>query len=140
MSSSWICVDASLVVRLVADAADVSVHGLWERWSADNQRIAAPTLLFYEVTNALYQYERHGLLTAGSVQLAQGAALELPIDLYGGVTLHRRALELAQRFSLSATYDAHYLAVAEELEAELWTADRRLVGAVSGSLSWVRQA
>jgi predicted nucleic acid-binding protein len=140
MSNSWICVDASLIVRLVADPADVSVHQLWERWSADNQRIAAPTLLFYEITNALYQYERHGLLTPASAQLAQGAALELPIDLYSSAGLHRRALELALRLSLPATYDAHYLALADELQAELWTADRRLVQAVSGSLSWVRQA
>lgn len=139
MSNSWICVDAGLVIRLVADPADVSVHRLWEQWSIENQRIAAPTLLLNEVTNALYQYQRHGLLTRASTQLAQQAALALPIDLYGSPGLHRRALELAQRLLLPATYEAHYLAVAEELDAELWTADRRLAQAVSASLPWVRQ-
>lgn len=37
------------------------------------------------------------------------------------------ALDLAERLSLSATYDAHYLALAEWLGAEFWTADQRLV-------------
>jgi predicted nucleic acid-binding protein len=60
------------------------------------------------------------------VTLKFPAALDLPIELFGGIGLHRRALELAQSLSLPATYDAHYLAVAEDLQAELWTADRRL--------------
>ena len=70
MSSSWICVDASLVIRLVADPADRSTHRLFEGWSAENQCIAAPTLLYYEVTNAFHQYQRHGLLTGASEQEA----------------------------------------------------------------------
>lgn len=140
MSNSWICVDAGLVIRLVADPADVTVHQLWEGWSAESQPIGAPTLLFYEVTNALHQYQRHGLLTGESARLAQAAALDLPIELFGSIGLHRRALELAQSLSLPATYDPHYLAVAEDLQAELWTADRRLLRAVGSSLSWVRQA
>jgi predicted nucleic acid-binding protein len=140
MSNSWICVDAGLVIRLVADPADVTVHQLWDGWSADNQRIAAPTLLFYEVANALHQYQRHGLLSGNSARLAQAAALDLPIELFASASLHRRALQLAQTLSLPATYEAHYLAVAEQLEAELWTADRRLFEAVGQSLPWVRQA
>jgi len=35
-------------------------------------------------------------------------------------------LDLAARFSLPAIYDAHYLALAERLGSEFWTADRRL--------------
>jgi predicted nucleic acid-binding protein len=65
------------------------------------------------------------------------AALALDIALYGDADLHRRALELAQRFSLPATHDAHYLALAERLGAEFWTADRRLTRAVQVTLPWV---
>ena len=140
MSNSSICVDAGLVIRLVANPADVSVHQLWERWAADPELcIAAPTLLFYEVSNALYQYHRLGLLSAAAVALAQEAALALPIDLFGTLALHLRAVDLAAKHALPAAYDAHYLALAEQLEAELWTADRRLFQAVGDALPWVHQ-
>ena len=49
-----------------------------------------------------------------------------------------RALDLAERFSLPAAYDAHYLALADWLGGEFWTADRRLARAVHDELPWVR--
>jgi predicted nucleic acid-binding protein len=47
-------------------------------------------------------------------------------------------LALAERFSLPAAYDAHYLALADWLGGEFWTADRKLVRAVEDELPWVR--
>jgi predicted nucleic acid-binding protein len=73
-----------------------------------------------------------------SVRLALKAAFSLPLHLYGEAALHQRALDLAERFSLPAAYDAHYLALAEQLGAEFWTADRKLVRAVQSTLPWVR--
>jgi predicted nucleic acid-binding protein len=138
MNSSPLCVDANLVIRLVADPGDDQVRSTWERWDADKRRIAAPTLLFYEVSNALYRYERAQMLSDAAVRLALSAALALPIRLYGEPELHAQALDLARRFSLPAAYDAHYLALADWLGAELWTADRRLARAVEDELPWVR--
>jgi predicted nucleic acid-binding protein len=139
MRNSWLCIDANLVIRLVADPKDDTVWRLWEQWNAEGRQLAAPTLLYYEVTNALYRYQQHGLLSASAVRLAHRAALSLPISLYGDADLHRRALELAERLALPAAYDAHYLALAEALQAELWTADRRLVKVVQSALPWVHQ-
>jgi predicted nucleic acid-binding protein len=136
MPSSQICVVASLVIRLVADPSDDTVRALWEQWDAEGRKLSAPTLLLYEVGNALFQYERAGLMTSSSVRAALEAALALPIELYGGSDLHRLAVELAERFSLAAAYDAHYLALAESLEAEFWTADAPLVKAVEEDLWW----
>lgn len=138
MSNSWICVDASLVVRLVVDPNDKLVWPQWEEWESDGLRFAAPSLIYFEVTNAIYQYQRHGLLSTNSVQEALEAALALPISLHGEADLHRKALSLTQRYSLSATYDAHYLALAEMLGVDFWTMDRRLFDTVSSDLHWVK--
>jgi predicted nucleic acid-binding protein len=138
MRNSWLCVDANLVVRLVADPGDAVVWRLWEQWDAEQRQLAAPTLLFYEVSNALYRYQKLGMMSMSSVRLALHAALSLPLQLFGEVALHEHALDLAEQFALPAAYDAHYLALAEWLGGEFWTADLRLVQAVQVDLPWVR--
>jgi predicted nucleic acid-binding protein len=138
VNNSLLCVDANLVIRLVADPADESIRYLWEQWDTERRQIAAPTLLYYEVANALSRYQRLGFMGTPSVQLAFEAALALPLQLYGKADLHWHALELAERLSLPAAYDAHYLALAEWLGGEFWTADGRLARAVQASLPWVR--
>jgi predicted nucleic acid-binding protein len=137
MNSSWICVDANLVIRLVSDPADEPIQYLWEQWDSERRQISAPTLLYFEVANALYRYHKLGYLSASSVQLAFRAALALPLELHGEPDLHWRALDLAEKFSLPVAYDAHYLALAELLEGEFWTADRRLARTVQSALPWV---
>ena len=136
MSNSWICVDASLVVRYLMDPEDDRIQRLWKKWDSEQCPLAAPTLVYYEVTNALYKYQKQGL-SLSAVRIAQRAALALPLILYGEAGLHQRALEIAQRFSLPATYDAHYLALAEQLGADFWTADRRLARSVKDVFDWV---
>ena len=140
MPNSWACVDANLVIRLIADPGDKAVLQLWERWDAEGRQPAAPALLYYEVTNALYRYRRMGLMGPSSVRLVLQAALSLPLRLYQDAGLHRRALDLAERFDLPAACDGHYLALAERLGAEFWTADRRLVETVQAELPWVHPA
>ena len=137
MNNLWICVDANLVIRLIADPADETAQHLWEQWDSERRQLAAPTLLYYEVANALYRYQKLDYLSASSVQLAFRAALALPLELHGEPDLHWRALDLADRFSLPAAYDAHYLALAELLEGEFWTADGQLARTVQSSLPWV---
>ena len=52
--------------------------------------------------------------------------------------LYDRALQIADQFNLGAVYDAHYLALAQLLGCDLWTADQRLINTVSGKLPFVR--
>jgi predicted nucleic acid-binding protein len=82
-------------------------------------------LLFAETANALVLYVRAGHLTA--VQAARG----LTFVFGSGITfaplreLALPAIEYSLRHRISA-YDAFYLALAEQLDAVLVTADRRL--------------
>lgn len=67
-------------------------------------------------------------------------ARALPVELHGDLEMHAEALAVSRRFSLAATYDAHYLALAARVDAELWTADQRLYNSVHKNLPWGRLA
>jgi len=135
----WVCVDASVVVPLVTRGPEGSPFtAAWRRWHERGQKPVAPSLLMVEVANALHRYVRNGMLLAEEASDALEAVLGLGIELRGDAELHRRALALAGELGLPATYDAHYLALAERLTTEFWTADRRLCQTVGASLSWVR--
>ena len=140
MPSSTVCVDASLVVRLVESGTyEAPAVRLWTEWHETGCSVVAPTLLYYEVSNAMRRYVVHGELLPEEAAEALEAALDLDIALYGNADLHRRALELADHLALPAAYDAHYLALAEAFGADLWTADLRLVKTVGEILPWVRR-
>lgn len=137
-NASAICVDAGLVVRRVVTPEDAAIQAIWDRWDAEERTFIAPLLQRYEVTNAFHQYRKAGTLTALTAQRALRTALALPIQVYSEATLSIEALTIADRLTLPAAYDAHYLALSERFSVEFWTTDRRLFNTVSASLPWVR--
>jgi predicted nucleic acid-binding protein len=135
-----ISVDASVAVKwlLIEEHSDRAI-ALYEATAKGNQPIAAPPLLPLEVTNILRQRMR----TQDGISLVRAtehlaAFLAFPIAFHNPVGLHHQALVLADALGLPATYDAHYLALAEHLACELWTDDRRLIRQVVHSLPFVR--
>ena len=138
-SSTTVCVDASVILRYVLQPENESIQNLWQSWIADEVSLVAPSLLFYEVTNALYQQQRNKALSPEIIWETLELSLDLPITLVNEKNLHLKARELAMRFNLSATYDAHYLALAEWMEVDLWTADIKLVNALKPfKVKWVK--
>lgn len=137
MTSAVVCVDASFIVRMLTSDTPDSFDNLWNQWQESGYAIVAPTLIYYEISNSFHRSAIAGqLLPQEAVRLLQNV-LNLNITLYGDAELHREALNLAAQLRLPATYDAHYLALAQRLECEFWTADRRLFNAVQATLSWV---
>ncbi|MBD2495913.1 type II toxin-antitoxin system VapC family toxin [Nostoc sp. FACHB-280] len=139
MTNAMVCVDASFIIRLLTDIQPDSIYQkkLYQ-WQIEGYKMVAPTLLIYEVCNAF-----HRAALAGQVTQAEGGellerAVSIGVIFYGDAELHQQAYQIAQRHSLAATYDAHYLALAERLNIELWTADKRLFNAVHSSLGWVK--
>lgn len=106
----------------------------WEQLICSGGELIAPSLLHYEVANALYQRQRLGRVSAELAALQLDRCLRLPIELHGDPRLHARALEIARERCLPATYDAHYLALAERFRVPLWTSDHRLAGALGDGL------
>jgi predicted nucleic acid-binding protein len=118
---------------------DAPIKKVWQTWVSNETNLVAPSLLFYEVTNGLYQQERNKYLSPETIWKSLEYSLDLPITLVNEKNLHLRAREIAIEYKLPATYDAHYLALAEWMDIELWTADMRLVKAVkSFDLGWVK--
>ena len=127
MPTSPICIDAGIVVRLILFPGYGVVQSLWKAWTAGRQKIIAPALLYFEIVNVLYQYQKRGELTAEMAATAVDVALALPVEIHSDADMHGAALDVARRYGLPAAYDAHYVALAESYGAVLWTTDQRLV-------------
>ena len=133
-----ICVDANFIVRLLSDPPNaISYSNLWRQWKSSGDRIIAPTIFCYEVTNVFHRMSlAEQILPEVAEQLLEDA-LNLGITLYGDRALHERALALARTLSLSAAYDAHYLALSERFNAEFYTSDKRLFNSVKDTITWI---
>ena len=119
--------DVSLAIKWVYEEADSDqALALWDEWQRTKKRAVAPPLFRAEATNTFYKLTRRGMIDS-----PEGVdALELLfsfVEIEEPAGLYRQALELAEMLNLSAAYDAQYLALAELMGCELWTADRRLV-------------
>lgn len=137
--SNSVCLDASFVVRMLVGPETLArkAESLWAAWKQRGKTLVAPGLLYFEISNALFQYVKADRLPFPLVQELLGTALSLGILLYADADLHQQALTLARKLRLPAAYDAHYLALARRLGAECWTADRRLAQTVAGRFPWV---
>jgi predicted nucleic acid-binding protein len=136
-----VVVDANLVVALFVPLP--YSHAAAERfaaWADAGEEILAPTLLEYEVSTALRRAVAAGLLAHKASVETMAHVLALGIrSVPPTPELHGKALAWADRLGRSRAYDSHYLAVAEERRADLWTADRRLARAAEqAGASWVR--
>ncbi|MCD6260933.1 MAG: type II toxin-antitoxin system VapC family toxin [Thaumarchaeota archaeon] len=90
--------------------------------------LEAPSLLYYEVANALRYNPRFGI---EEVRSAVRALEDLAITIYDFKgELASRAVELAYRFGITI-YDAAYVALAAMRNATLYTADKEVVVKVS---------
>jgi predicted nucleic acid-binding protein len=141
MNSQIICIDAGMVIQLVAFPKNSSIRLLWERWENENMRITAPGLILYEAANVLSHFRQRALISQTTESTALQAVLALPIELVHDPAVHRRALEIADRFDLPVGYDPHYLALADLFKTELWSNDKRLAKIVNqGGETLVRLA
>ena len=133
-----ICVDANFVILLVLATSETSPFiVLWDEWQEQNYQIIAPTLFGYEVTNVFHRMSLAGQISPEEAEQLLEEALNLGITLYGDKALHERALALARSLNLSAAYDAHYLALAESINAEFYTSDKRLFNSVKDTITWI---
>ncbi|HUF38700.1 MAG TPA: type II toxin-antitoxin system VapC family toxin [Anaerolineales bacterium] len=99
--------------------------------------IAVPTLFLYETTSALTKAVRFGELTAEEGRRMLEQVADIPLHLVKtDRALNHSAFEWTLKLGRAAAYDCYYLALAESLGCDLWTADRKLARQVD--LPWLR--
>jgi len=128
-------VDASVILRaFFPDEAQARAQTLVRDHIGRRVTLRAPSLLPYELSNAVWQAERRQRITRQQadqiLQSMAGLEIEiLPLE-------YDESMPLARRFNRT-TYDAAYLALAERLGEPLVTGDERLYNAVRDHLTWV---
>lgn len=125
MSEARCVCDASALLELLLGtrAGDAVDRVLRDRFAAD-----APALFDIEVCAAARSRVARGRLTAPRADELLADLAELPIVAWPHGPLLTRVWALRENVS---AYDAVYVALAEALEAQLVTADRRLARAVA---------
>ncbi len=119
-----IVVDASVLANAIGDDGTDGRRARGELRAASD--LAAPDLIDVETTAVLRKRWLAGTLSDARFAAAIDDLGDLDFDRYPLLPLMHRAYEL--RANVTA-YDAAYIALAEVLDCELLTADRRLANA-----------
>ena len=138
--TKYLVVDASFAIRLVTPHIQRDFFkNLSDRWLAEGLILSAPSLWLYEITAVTTKLVRFGEFTdlqgRDLLKLLQNMGIELfEMD----ESLIEKAFEWTIQLNRAAAYDSFYLALAEKLNCDFWTADQRLVNAVNQP--WVKLA
>ena len=129
-------VDASVILSaFFPDEEQTQAQALIRDHVVGRVELAAPTLLLYEVTNAVVQARRRGRISDEQAENVLSSIEGLRIALRP--VTWQQMLSVALRFDRSA-YDAAYLALAEITNQPLITGDRRMYNAAQEHLNWVQ--
>ncbi|MCS6844838.1 MAG: type II toxin-antitoxin system VapC family toxin [Caldilineales bacterium] len=129
-------IDASVVLKgfFPDEVGHTHALALMRAYALEEIALLAPTLLPYEVTNAVLRAIKRDRIGFEKGQEIIAVFQELGIPTVA--VPWQRALALARAYDRSA-YDGAYLALAEERSDQLVTADLRLYNAVKDRLTWV---
>jgi predicted nucleic acid-binding protein len=127
-----VVLDASIVVPLVVSHPLTPVaENCLRYWKQEYYRLTAPCFMPVEVASALRQAVYSGKMESRQALEALEIVMSLGIELVmPGFETLQASLRWAERLGQSKAYDAQYVALAESLNADLWSADRRLVNAL----------
>lgn len=137
-----VVIDANLSLAL-AISLPYSPHAVTKmnEWQQQGTNLLVPTLWVYEVVTAMRKAVTAKVISADQAMKALDLIFALGIEPVPPTTQSCQAIfHWATRLNHSQAYDAAYLALAEQLGADFWTADKRLVNrAKQLNVGWVYQ-
>ena len=118
-----VVLDSNVVVALVLDAQrGPIVERRLREWEDAGETLHAPSLFRYEIANALTRNIAAGTIDASDATPAWERITAIEVRLHG-LTDGPTVVAVAQTLQRESAYDASYVALAQELDAELWTLD-----------------
>lgn len=136
--SYWV-IDANIAVNTVLEITE-ELEQFWQRVDQEQITPCAPRLWLSETTSAIRFLLSQKEITSDEAEQALRTIHGLRVEILNeDEELSLRALELASKLGQSKAYDAFYLALADKLVCEFWTADERLANRCRKDLklSWV---
>ncbi len=118
-----VVLDSNVAVALALDAERAPV--IEERllaWEEAKEALHAPSLFRFEVANALTRNIAADKIDAADAKVAWQRIVAIEIGLHGLVD-GPAVIAVARKLKRESAYDAAYVALAQELDAELWTID-----------------
>jgi predicted nucleic acid-binding protein len=127
---SRVCVDASLAVRwVVPEDYSEQALDLLAFWGTSQTELFAPTHMLYEVNATLRFLVSQKIISNEIGNGAFSRLRKLRIQLISRAAIFPLAWKLARELKQPTTYDTVYLALAQLLDCEMWTADRKFYDA-----------
>lgn len=137
--TSWVVADSGLYLAIALKELHAEkAAALIGLWAQSSQHVAVPYLFRYELTSVIRKHIARGNITLEDGRTALHGLLRYPVEAFTDEALLERSFELANEHNRPAAYDSMYLALAEHLNCEFWTADLKMFNAVSGKLTWVK--
>ena len=143
MTDKMVVIDASIAIKAILPNPLQGYCRALVQTFADVQPIA-PTLWVYETTSAISKAVHFEQLTENEGRQALEQVDALGVRLFvPDLEQNRIAFGWTLRLKRASAYDSFYLALAEALECDLWTADKKLFNALKDDrmdwLHWIEE-
>ena len=138
MTGGLLIIDASAAVKAVLPNP-LQAHCLALVQTFVDVQPAAPALWAYETTSAIAKAVHFGEITEKEAHQILQKLNSMGVRLFIADTEQNlAAYEWTLRLKRASAYDSYYLVLAQALECEFWTADKRLFNALQDThLVWV---
>ncbi len=135
-----VVIDANILIiyGLSDEPLHSMAHNRLSAWHKAGIPLAAPRLFRSEITAVIRKAVYQGRMPHDDGRDMLAKLLAYPVTFYDDDALLTEAYELAAKFNRPRAYDAQYLALAQRLSCEFWTADERLLNAITGRFTYIR--
>jgi predicted nucleic acid-binding protein len=135
-----VIIDSSILLAsvLLDEPLTDLAQALMIHWTRAGVQLSAPRLFRSELVAVMRKAVFQKRITYSQGEMLLDKVLTHPVVFHDDDALMKSAYEIATRFNLPRTYDAQYLALAERLACDFWTADEKLLNSTGSQFSAVR--